>query len=85
VAGRAGEVCARRPAGTAKLDVQRVAVDAQGYGSTGAYLGAGPDVFIVTTADGADEVTVRAKSAAEARTKALAELDRRDVRAAAIA
>lgn len=68
---------ARKSASTAKLDVQRVAVNAQGYDSTGAYWGAGPDVFILTTADGADEVTVRAKSAAEARTKALAELDRK--------
>lgn len=67
----------RTSAGTAKLDVQRVAVNAQGYDSTGAYWGAGPDVFIVTTADGADKVTVRAKSAAEARTKATAELDRK--------
>lgn len=67
----------RKPAGTAKLDVQRVAVNAQGYDSTGAYWGAGPDVFILTTVDGTDEVTVRAKSAAQARTKALAELDRK--------
>jgi hypothetical protein len=68
---------ARRPAGGRKLDVQRIAVNAQGYDSSGVYWGAGPDVFIVTTAGGGDEVTVRAKSAAEARTKAEAELARK--------
>lgn len=67
----------RKPAAAAKLELQRIAVDAQGYDSTGAYWGAGPDVFIATTADGADEVTVRAQSVAEARTKATAELARR--------
>jgi hypothetical protein len=66
----------RKPAGGRKFDVQRIAVNAQGYDSTGAYWGAGPDVFIVTTAGGADEVTVRAKSAGEARAKATAELAR---------
>jgi hypothetical protein len=61
---------------TARLAVQRIAVNAQGYDSSGAYWGAGPNVFIVTTEDGADEVTVRAKSAAEARAKAAVELER---------
>lgn len=60
-----------------RLTCQRIAVDAQGYDRTGAYWGAGPDVFIVTTADGRDEIAVRAKSVAEARTKATAELDRK--------
>jgi hypothetical protein len=60
-----------------RLTCQRIAVNAQGYDSTGAYWGAGPDVFIVTTADGRDEITVRAKSVAEARTKATTELDRK--------
>jgi hypothetical protein len=63
----------RKPA---SLAVQRIAVNAQGYDSSGAYWGAGPDVFIVTTGGGADEVTVRAKSAAEARAKAAIELER---------
>lgn len=67
----------RKPAGAAKLQVQRIAVNGKGYDDTGAYWGAGPDVFIITTAGGADEVTVRANSVAEARTKALAELDRK--------
>ena len=33
-----------------RLDVQRIRVNAQGYDSSGAYWGAGPDVFITTTA-----------------------------------
>lgn len=66
----------RKTAAGRKLDVQRIAVNAHGYDSTGAYWGAGPDVFIVTTTGGADEVTVRARSAAEARTKAIAEFER---------
>ena len=57
-----------------RSDVQRIRVNAQGYDSSGAYWGAGSDVFIVSA--GADEVTVRARSAAEARTKAKAELAR---------
>lgn len=60
-----------------KLAVQRIAVNAQGYDATGAYWGSGPDVFIVTTGGGADEVTVRAKSASEARAKAAIELERK--------
>lgn len=66
----------RKPAGVAGLDVERIAVNGAGYDDTGAYWGAGPDVFIVTTNDGADEVIVRAMSAGEARTKAAAELAR---------
>jgi hypothetical protein len=64
----------RKPA---KLAVQRIAVNAQGYDNSGAYWGAGQDVFIVTTDGAADEMTVRAKSAAEARAKALIELERK--------
>ncbi len=67
---------ARKTGASSKLDVQRIRVTAKGYDSSGAYWGTGPDAFIVTTADGIDEVTVRAKSAAEARTKAAAELAR---------
>jgi hypothetical protein len=59
-----------------RLDVQRIRVNAQGYDSTGAYWGAGPDVFIATTADGAEEVTVRARNVAAAREKVAAELAR---------
>jgi len=61
---------------TAKLDIQRVRVNAQGYDDTGAYWGAGPDVFIATTANGAREITVRAKSITDAREKVAAELVR---------
>lgn len=57
-----------------KLDVQRIRVNREGYDATGAYWGAGPDVFIVTTPDGAEELTLRAANAAEARSKADAEL-----------
>jgi hypothetical protein len=55
-------------------DIQRVRVNGDGYDSSGAYWGAGPDVFIATSADGADEITVRAKTIAEARLKVAAEL-----------
>jgi hypothetical protein len=64
------------PRKPAKHAVQRIAVNAQGYDATGAYWGAGPDVFIVTTDGGAEEVTVRAKSVTEARAKAAAEMER---------
>ena len=59
-----------------KPDIQRVRVDAEGYDSSGAYWGAGPDVFIASLNDGAQEITVRAKSVAEAREKVAAELAR---------
>ena len=59
-----------------KLDMQRVRVNRDGYDSSGAYWGAGPDVFIATTADGTDEVTVRARNVADAREKVAAELAR---------
>jgi hypothetical protein len=59
-----------------KLDIQRVRVNRDGYDASGAYWGAGPDVFIATTADGAREITVRAKSVTEAREKVAVELAR---------
>lgn len=62
----------RRP----KLELQRIRVDAQGYDSSGAYWGAGPDVFIATAPDGSDEITVRAANVAEAREKIARELAR---------
>ena len=61
---------------TGKPDIQSVHVDAQGYDSSGAYWGAGPYVFIASMNDGAQEITVRAKSVAEAREKVAAELAR---------
>ena len=60
----------------AKLDIQRVRVNAQGYDASGAYWGAGPEVFIATTPDGAEEITVRARTVSEARDKVAAELAR---------
>ena len=59
-----------------KRDFQRKRVDAQGYDSIGTYWGAGPDVFIATTQDGTDEVTMRARNVREARKKVEAELAR---------
>lgn len=66
----------QRTTPAARLDVQRIRVNAEGYDRGGAYWGAGPDVFIASTPDGAQEITVRAKSAAEAREKVAAELAR---------
>ena len=64
------------PTTAPNLDIQRVRVNREGYDTSGAYWGVGPDVFIATTADGAQEITVRAKSVAEAREKVAAELAR---------
>jgi hypothetical protein len=57
-------------------DIQRIRVNAQGYDRDGAYWGAGPDVFIATSEDGRDEITVRAKSLKDAKAKIAAELYR---------
>jgi hypothetical protein len=59
-----------------QLDIQRIAVNKQGYDRTGAYWGAGLDVFIGTSAAGAEEVTVRARNLTQARSKMAAELSR---------
>ena len=64
------------PATAPKLDIQRVRVNRGGYDASGAYWGAGLDVFIASTADGAREITVRAKSVTEAREKVAVELAR---------
>ena len=77
--GKEGKSPARSPADgmtASRLDVQRIRVNREGYDSGGAYWGAGPDVFIATTADGAEEITVRARNVREAREKAAAELER---------
>ena len=58
----------------AKLDIQRIRVSAEGYDRGGSYWGAGPDVFIATTPDGAEQVTIRAANLIEARKKAAKEL-----------
>lgn len=57
------------------LEAQRIRVNRQGYDSSGAYWGAGQDVFIVTTPDDSEQVTLRARNAAEAKQRAQAELD----------
>lgn len=59
-----------------KHALQRIRVDAQGYDDTGAYWGAGPDVFIARSGDGSDEITVRAKNVKDARERIAAELAR---------
>ena len=59
-----------------KPDIRRVRVNAQGYDTSGAYWGTGSDIFIANLNDGAQEITVRAKSVAEAREKVAAELAR---------
>lgn len=61
----------------AKLaDLKRIRINAEGYDDTGAYWGAGPDVFIGASADGAEEITVRARTRSEAREKITAERNR---------
>lgn len=57
-------------------DLQRIHVNADGYDSSGAYWGAGPDVFIATSCAGDDQITVRARTAKEAREKIAAEIAR---------
>ncbi len=59
----------------ARLDVQRIRVNAEGYDQGGTYWGAGPDVFIASTPDGAEQVTIRAANMIEARAKAAKELE----------
>lgn len=59
-----------------KHDIQRLRVDAQGYDNDGAYWGAGPDVFIATSEDGSDQITVRARTLTEARTRIADEIAR---------
>ncbi|RTL71930.1 MAG: hypothetical protein EKK41_07385 [Hyphomicrobiales bacterium] len=56
--------------------IQRIRVRRDGYDSGGTYWGAGADVFIATSHDGADEITVRARSLTKARTKISGELAR---------
>lgn len=65
-----------------RLGIQRIKVNAQGYDSSGSYWGAGPDVFIATSPDGSEEITVRARNLTEARKKVADEMARKlgDVR-----
>jgi hypothetical protein len=59
------------------FDIQRIRVRRDGYDASGAYWGAGPDVFIATSANGSEEITVRARSVSDARDKVAAELARK--------
>ncbi len=68
---------------TPKLDIQRIRVNAEGYDRGGAYWGAGHDVFIASTPDGAEQVTIRAANLIEARLKAAKELAENGAAAAA--
>lgn len=52
-----------------RLKFQRIKVNAHGYDGCGAYWGAGPHVYIATSRDGSEEITVRARTVAEARKK----------------
>ena len=61
---------------TSKHEFQRIRVNRDGYDSSGAYWGAGPDVFIATSEDGADEITVRARNVSEAQKKVADKLAR---------
>jgi hypothetical protein len=66
----------RKPSLSARYSLARIRVRRDGTDATGAYWGAGPDVFVATSADGNDEVTVRARSVKEARAAVDAELAR---------
>lgn len=62
-----------------KLDIQRIRVNAEGYDSSGAYWGAGPDVFIASIPAGQgrnEEITVRATSMKDAHARIDAEIAR---------
>ena len=65
-----------RKIGDPSYKLQSIRVNAEGYDNSGAYWGAGPDVFIATSEDGRDEVTVRAKTVRQAREKIAAEIAR---------
>jgi len=54
-------------------ELHRIRVRSDGYDAQGAYWSAGPDVFIASIDDGAQEITVRARSVGEAREKIAAE------------
>lgn len=58
------------------MELQRIRVRRDGYDASGAYWGAGADVFIATLNDGAQEITVRATTITDARIKVAAEVAR---------
>ena len=74
---RASRQQAGAAAGASTFDIQRIRVRRDGHDASGAYWGAGLDVFIATSPDGAEEITVRARNVADARAKVAAELDRK--------
>lgn len=66
----------------AKIDIQRIRLDAQGYDNNGAYYGAGDPVFLVTLPDGESQA-IRAKTRAAARVQVDALLAKRTAAAGA--
>lgn len=74
---RASKQRAGVAAGAPTFDIQRIRVRRDGHDASGAYWGTGLDVFIATSPDGAEEITVRARNVADARAKVAAELDRK--------
>lgn len=56
-----------KPPALASLELKRISIDRDGYDHTGAYWGAGQPVYIVSTADAAHEITLRARNARTAR------------------
>jgi hypothetical protein len=61
---------------TQSFEFQRIRVNRQGYDATGAYWGDGPDVFIATSRNGIEEMTVRARTVTDARAKVRELLER---------
>ena len=63
---------------SAKLEfrLQRLRINRDGYDASGAYWGAGHDVFLAASPGGGEEITVRARNLAEARQIVAAELAR---------
>ena len=59
------------------FDIQRIRVRRDGFDASGAYWGTGLDVFIATSTDGSEEITVRARNVTDARAKVVAELARK--------
>jgi hypothetical protein len=64
----------------AKIDIQRIRLDAQGYDDNGAYYGAGDPVFLISLPDG-HEQAIRARTRALARIEADALLAKRSTAA----
>lgn len=74
---RTSKLQADTAATASTFEIQRIRVRRDGYDASGAYWGAGPDVFIATSIDGSEEITVRARNVTDARAKVAAELERK--------